>query len=126
MVHSKLFTSRSHRNWHNDRIARGRLTRALSYTKDANSFGKSINKFRALFSTAGWLPSLRQHGLMFILSALNYNGVPCLKSGNGKAFSSLCAERISSHRQSELFCGYGYVKDYRGRKVLAHSKIGTI
>lgn len=109
-------------------IARGALEAALSYTKEREQFGKSINQFQAIqFQLAEMAVELEAARLMVYNAArLKDAGKSFVKeAAMAKLYSSRVAEKVSS-RAIELYGGYGYVKDYPVEKFWRDSKIGAI
>ena len=109
-------------------IAGGALSAALSYTKEREQFGKSINQFQGVqFQLAEMATELEAARLLV------YNAARMKDAGQNfvkeaaiaKLFSSRAAEHISS-KAIELYGGYGFVKDYPVEKFWRDSKIGAI
>ena len=109
-------------------LARGALEAALSYTREREQFGKSVNEFQGVqFQLAEMATELEAARLMVYNAArLKEMGRPFVKeAAMAKLYSSRAAERISS-KAIELYGGYGFVKDYPVEKFWRDSKIGAI
>src|SRR3989440_1579619 len=109
-------------------LARGALEAALSYTKERQQFGKSVNEFQAVqFQLAEIATELEAARLMVYNAArLKDAGQNFVKeAAMAKLYSSRAAERIAS-KAIELYGGYGFVKDYPVEKFWRDSKIGAI
>lgn len=109
-------------------IGRGALEAALSYTKEREQFGKSINEFQGVqFQLAEMATDLEAARLMVYNAArMKDAGQTFVKeAAMAKLYSSRAAERITS-KAIELYGGYGYVKDYPVEKYWRDSKIGAI
>src|SRR5437588_3200043 len=95
-------------------LARGALEAALSYTREREQFGKSVNEFQGVqFQLAEMATELEAARLMVYNAArLKEMGRSFVKeAAMAKLYSSRAAERISS-KAIELYGGYGFVKDY--------------
>ena len=109
-------------------LARGALEAALSYTREREQFGKSVNEFQGVqFQLAEMATELEAARLMVYNAArLKETGRAFVKeAAMAKLYSSRAAERILS-KAIELYGGYGFVKDYPVEKFWRDSKIGAI
>jgi len=109
-------------------IAQGAFEAALSYTKEREQFGQSINSFQAVqFQLAEMAVEIEAARLLVYNAARRKDaGQPFLKEAAiAKLYSSRVAESVSSVA-IELYGGYGYVKDYPVEKFWRDSKIGAI
>jgi alkylation response protein AidB-like acyl-CoA dehydrogenase len=109
-------------------IAQGAFEAALSYTKEREQFGQSINSFQAVqFQLAEMAVEIEAARLLVYNAARRKDaGQQFLKEAAiAKLYSSRVAESVSSVA-IELYGGYGYVKDYPVEKFWRDSKIGAI
>jgi alkylation response protein AidB-like acyl-CoA dehydrogenase len=109
-------------------LAQGALDHAVRYTKERRQFGKAIAEFQGVqFELARAATELEAARLMVYNAArLRDAGAPFVKeAAMCKLFSSEVAERVTSLAVN-LYCGYGFVKDYPVEKLYRDAKIGQI
>src|SRR3990167_2469369 len=109
-------------------LARGALDHAIKYVKEREQFGKPIASFQAVqHQVARAATELEAARLMVYNAArLRDAGQPFLsEAAMCKIFASEVAERVASLAVN-LYCGYGFVKDYPVEKLYRDAKIGQI
>ena len=109
-------------------IAKGAYEAALQYSKEREQFGKPIAHFQAIgFKLADMATKIECSELLTYQAAYLKNiGKPMTKeSAMAKYHSSETSVEVSTD-SVQIFCGYGYTKDYPVEKFYRDSKLCTI
>lgn len=109
-------------------IAQAALQAAISYSKERESFGKSLSKHQAIQFTLAEMATDVAAARALYLSAAELRAAkkPCLKqAAMAKLFASEAAERVTS-KALHIHGGYGYLKDYDVERYYRDQKVCQI